>query len=162
MKKTFHITDDDLSLETGTTDDVSMEIPEQEPADLDLDSDSDIKKYSDNSDDTNLSEELDSSQEENSSESSKDDDVNKYDVDFWESFMCNVTIEIASGTNKTKRYFRIDEKIAMALDECNISGATREMKVNAILKTFIQLHLEELKKCRETKKSYLDIIGDSK
>lgn len=160
MKKTFHITDDDLSFETDATDDLAMEIPEQEPADVDTESD--IEKYSDDSDDTNQSEELDSSLEENSFEIPDDETVNQYNVDFWESFMRNVTIEIASGRRKSIKTIRVDDDIAMALDECNISGASREMKVNAILKTFIQCHLEELKKCRETKKSYLDIISESK
>jgi len=67
---------------------------------------------------------------------------------------------LKKGNNISKgRICHIETSIAKALDECAIDGASRDIKINAILMTFIKTHLKELKECR---KSYIDIIASEK
>lgn len=79
----------------------------------------------------------------------------------WEQFQENISLLKKRGRTEQSRVCHIDISIAMAIDECIIEGTSREMKINAILMTFIKTHLKEFKECRKGI-SYLDIIGGAK
>ena len=76
--------------------------------------------------------------------------------EWWTLFTSQLNEEMNATTgSRDKTICRIDSEIVNTFDELDILGARRHQMINAILRSFITLNLQELKQHRRIKKTLL-------
>ena len=74
----------------------------------------------------------------------------------WELFRTNLALYNFREKKDERMVYKLDRDLADSLDECDIDRKCRSDIVNAIVRTFINRHIDRLRQFRKSNRSLLD------
>ena len=71
----------------------------------------------------------------------------------WDSFMNHLDRPATADYRESRHVCKLDKELSDTLDELNIKGKSRSDLVNAIVRTFLDVHLDRMSEYRQERKS---------
>ena len=71
----------------------------------------------------------------------------------WDSFMLHLDRPATQDYRESRHVCKLDKELSDTLDELNIKSKSRSDLVNAIVRTFLDVHLDRMSEYRQERKS---------